>query len=211
MNERKETSLIGDHQQLLSLRRTSTPIFLMLSVVLCCPSAITQELEKTARRQFFFFPGFRFCNPAEVKGFALGKPTNDALLAQVYVESRSEKAIAAVKLSWKVYDSDMGHRVATSACTETVVQEGLLSGGTDFIDLKSLEPREVIAIGTHPLPMPNLSQRAIFVARPFVTVDDIKSVVGKAEGRMYLVVLYVSEIRFENGTTWALPLRFGNP
>lgn len=155
-----------------------------------------QEIERAIRRQFLFYPGFRFCHPAEVKGFALGNQPLEVLLAQVIVQSRSEKAIAEVKLRWKVYDSVEGVRIATSGCEAPVSPTALLSGGTDFIQLKALPPNEATIIGTSPLAVPQPGERTIFVERPFVTANDVRSVFEneKGEGKKYTVVIYVSDL-----------------
>lgn len=172
-----------------------------------------QQIERAIRQQFLFYPGFRYCHPAEVKGFGLGKQPLEVMLAQIYVQSRSEKVISAVKLGWKVYDFSSGMRIATSGCEAPVSPAALLSGGTDFIDLQALPPNETTIIGTDPLPVLQPGERTIFVTRPFMTVDDVKPVVEneKGEGRKYLVVLYVSEISFEDGRKWMMPAQSGNP
>lgn len=176
-------------------------------------SVSAQDEVRAIRRQFVFYPGFRFCNAAEVKGFGLGNQPLEVMLAQVYVESRSEKVIAAVKLGWKVYESEAGLRIATSRCEAPAAPEALLSGGTDFIDLEALPPKETTIIGTDPLPVLQPGKRTIYVARPFVTVDDAKPVVDiqKGESKMYVVVLYVSAIRFGDGTQWVMQNPVGNP
>jgi hypothetical protein len=196
-------------KQLESMKRTyHLRLFVFLVAAALCPHwrVSAQEIERTIRKQFLFYPGFRFCNPAEVKGFGLGKQPLEVMLAQVYVQSRSEKAISAIKLSWKVYDYVEGMRIATSQCEPPVAPLAFLSGGTDFIDLKELPPKETTIIGIDPLPVLRPGERTIFVARPFLKVDDVKPVINneKSEGRKYLVVLYVSEIRFADGTEWAM-------
>jgi hypothetical protein len=129
------------------------------------------------------------------------------------VESRSEKVIAAIKLGWKVYESEAGMRIATSRCEAPAAPEALLSGGTDFIDLEALPPKQTIIIGTDPLPVLQPGHRTIYVARPFLTVDDVKPVVEiqKAEGKMYVVILYVSAIRFGDGAQWVMQNPVGHP
>ena len=172
-----------------------------------------QDEAREIRRQFVFYPGFRFCNPAEVKGFGLGKQPLEVMLGQVYVESRSEKAIGAVKLGWKVYEFEEGIRIAISKCEAPAAPEALLSGGTDFIDLAALLPKEITIVGIDPLPVPQPGKRTIYVSRPFMTVDDVKLVVDsqKAVSNRYVVVLYVSEIRFVDGTQWVMQSAVKNP
>ena len=172
-----------------------------------------QDEVRAIRQQFVFYPGFRFCNAAEVNGFGLGNQPLEVMLGQVYVESRSEKAIAAVKLGWKVYEFEAGMRIATSKCEAPAVPEALLSGGTDFIDLEALPPKETTIVGINPLPVLQPGKRTVYVARPFVTVDDVKPVVElqKELSKRFVVVLYVSEIRFGDGTQWVIPSPVRNP
>ena len=172
-----------------------------------------QEVERAIRGQFVFYPGFRFCNPAEVKGFGLGNQPLAVMLAQIYVESRSEKIISAVKLSWKVYVDLDGMKIATRGCEPPITPTALLSGGTDFIDLEALPPKETTIIGTDPLPVLQPGARTIYVARPFMMVDEVKPIVEreKAAGKKYLVVLYVSEIRFGDGSKWKMAIPIESP
>jgi len=196
-------------------RQYSLSGFLFLLAVAFYPhnKVRAQDETRTIRNHFVFYPAFRFCNPAEVKGFGLGKQPLEVMLAQVYVESRSDKVIAAVKLGWKVYVTEAGVRIATTRCEAPATPEALLSGGTDFIELEALPPKETTIIGTNPLPVLNPGKRTIYVARPFVTVDDVKSVVEiqKSESKMYVVLLYVSAIRFADGAQWVMQNPIGKP
>ena len=197
------------HSQLTAMkRRNRLKMALFLLGIALYPSNTVsgQEIERAIRDQFVFYPGFRSCNPAEVKGFGLGKQPLEVMLAQVIVESRSEKMISAVKLSWKVYPEDEGLQIVTRGCAPPSVPKPLLSGGTDFIDVQALPPKETTIIGTDPLPVLQPGARTIYVPSPFMMVDDVKLVVEnkKAEGRKYLVVLFVSEIRFGDDTKWVM-------
>lgn len=180
---------------------------LLLVVVYPCERVQAQEDVKAIRSQFSFYPGFRFCNPAEVKGVGFGDQPLDVMFAQVYVESRSEKVIAAVKVSWKIYEFEVGMRLATSGkCEPPATPQAALSGGTDFIDLDALPPKETTIIGIDPLPVQQPGQRTIYVVHPFMRVDDVKPM-GEIlkQGKKHVVVLYVSAIRFADGTQWAMP------
>jgi hypothetical protein len=186
----------------------------LLAVAFHTPGIVgAQEKERAIRQQFVFYPGFRFCNPAEVKGFGLGEQPVDLMLGQVIVESRSEKMIAAVKLGWKVYDSEVGMRIALTGCAAPGTPEAYLTGGTDFIDLEALPPKETTIVGINPLPVLQPGKRTNYVGRPFITVDDVKPVVELQTevSKRFVVVLYVSEIRFGDGTQWVIPSPVGNP
>jgi len=179
---------------------------LLLVVVYPHETAEAQEEIKAIRSQFSFYPGFRFCNPAEVKGVGFGNQPLDVMLAQIYIESRSEKVIAAVKISWKIYEFEVGMRLATSGkCEPPATPEAALSGGTEFIDLDALPPKEATIIGIHPLPLLQPGQRTVYVVHPFMKVDDVRPMgdILKQE-KKHVVVLYVSAIRFADGTQWVM-------
>jgi hypothetical protein len=79
--------------------------------------------------------------------------------------------------------------------------------------LAALLPKEITIVGIDPLPVPQPGKRTIDVSRPFMTVDDVKLVVDsqKAVSNRYVVVLYVSEIRFVDGTQWVMQSAVKNP
>lgn len=124
--------------------------------------ANAQEVGRAMRQQFLFMPAFRDCGPAEVRGFGLGVHPPNALLAQLYVTSRSEKAIVAVKLGWKVYEWKQGGRIAANPCEVNVTP--LQSGQSEFIDVQGLRTKETIIVGTSPLPVSDPGKRVVFVS-----------------------------------------------
>jgi hypothetical protein len=181
--------------------------FLLALTLYLFPTANAQEMERNIRAQFVFMPGYRNCGPAMVQGFGLGNQPLDVMLAQVFVESRSEKVIRAVRLSWRVYENEQGGRVAAKLC-ESPTPDALISGGSDLIELQALHPKERVIIGINPLPVLNPGKRTVYVDKPFIRVWDVKSVVDNdnVKGRMYMVVLYISEVRFKDGTQWTIKL-----
>lgn len=165
-----------------------------------------QELHPSIRQKFGFLPAYRECHPAEVKGFAFGNQALEVLLAQIFVRNRSNKIVTAVKVGWTVYEYIDGVKMAGSACDAVPKSApGLLSGTTQLIKLGSLGPTETINLGTNPLMIQHPENRTIFVDRPFVTAEDLKSLMlnERRKAEKYMVIIYVSEIHYEDGTTWA--------
>jgi hypothetical protein len=180
---------------------------LIASVVVLDANALAQESTASLRQRFTIFPALRPCDPARVKAFSLGKQPLDAILAEVMVENNSDKIISAVKLRWRVYGEKEGREMSFASCPPKSASVGvLLTGTSDVIELTSLSPQETATIGINPLPTPTLAVKTVFVGRPLVSVEDVKSVATDRNsptsvGR-YALVIFVSEIRYNDGTTW---------
>jgi hypothetical protein len=140
-----------------------------------------------------------------VKYVAFGTQPRDAVLAQVGVENTSFKSITAVKLGWKVYPYPEGVKISLSYCDAQPTRgDSLLSGATSLIQLQSLVPNEICNIGINPLPLRPPYTRTVFVDQPFLMSEDLKSlsIDGPTPKIKYVVVMYVSEIHFDDGTVW---------
>ena len=185
------------------IRRGLIATFILLILT---PAAMerAQEPQRSVRERFVFLPAYRQCHPAEVKGFALGKQPFDVLLAQVIIGNRSNKTIAAVKLGWRVYSYADGNRVANTRCDNPPSVDALLAGTTQLIQLNALAPTETSNISTNPLILPVQATRTVFVDRPFLTAEDVKSLPldGPPRKIKYTVILYVAEIQYTDSTTW---------
>src|SRR5258705_7854722 len=190
---------------MFSLKRTKSDFTLLLffaGMVILLQNASAQELPSSVRQRFTTFPAFRPCVPAQVKTFSLGRQPLEAILAQITVENRYEKTIVAVKLRWNVYEQQEGVRVGLASCPpDSRSGEVFLTGTTDMIQLTSLNPKEITAIGIDPLPVPTSALKTVFVDRPLVMVDDVKSVAVGSTGK-YALVIYVAEVHFSDGTGW---------
>ena len=185
------------------IRRALPATFILLILPLAA-IARARGPQPSVRERFVFLPAFRQCHPAEVKGFAFGKQPLDVLLAQVIVGNRSNKAIVAVRLGWRVYSYADGNRVANSPCDTPPSLEPLLAGTTQLINLNALAPNETSNISTDPLILPVQATRTVFVDRPFLTAEDVKSLPldGPPRKIKYTAFLYVAEIQYTDGTTW---------
>jgi hypothetical protein len=195
---------------MIFLRRTNWFSLLLLfasMVITLGPNAHAQESTLLLRQRVIIFPAFRPCDPAQVKMFALGKQPREAILAEVTVENHSEKIISAMKLGWRVYGEEEGRKISLASCSpNSASAEVLLTGTTDVIQLTSLSPKETSTIGINPLPAPTSATKTVFVDRPLVTVDDVKSLVMDSDNRVstrkYALVIFVSEIQYNDGTRW---------
>jgi len=130
----------------------------------------------------------------------------DALLAQVIVENLSNKRMTEVTLGWKVYSYPEGLKVFPMYCApEPSNGVVLLSGTTQSIRLDALAPKESCNIGINPLPIPTIpATKTVFVDQPLLTAEDVKSLPldGDLKKLKYVVVMYVFEIRYDDGTSW---------
>ena len=183
-------------------RKIRVVALMLVPFALCCAhlqKVKGQESSFSIRQRFSVIPAYRGCDPAEVKLVAFGRQPKEAVLAQVAIENRSDKVVAAVKLGWKVYDDQEGKRIGHSPCGAPAPStEAFLIGTSPLIQLEALSPKETSNIGIDPLPIPRSATKTVFVDRPFITVDDVKSL----PLNRYTVVVFVSEIHYEDGTTW---------
>lgn len=183
-------------------RRTWFVAFVLFTFALCSvppQNAMGQESSLSVRQRLGVVPAYRRCEPAEVKVVSFGRQPRETILAQVTIENRSDKVITAVKLGWRVYDEHEGIRISTSPCAApTNTAEVFLSGTTPLIQLEALRPKETSQIGIDPLPLPGSATKTVFVDRAFISVDDLKSLAVKK----YTVVVFVSEISYDDGTSW---------
>jgi hypothetical protein len=129
----------------------------------------------------------------------MGKQPKEAILAQVTIENRSDKIIAAVKLGWQVYGEKEGIKIGTSSCDAPPPSaEVFLSGTTQVIQLEALGPKETSHIAIDPLPLPIPADKTVFVDRAFISVDDIKSLTPNK----YTAVVFIAAIYYSDGTRW---------
>ncbi len=183
-------------------RRTWVSASVLCTLALCSgnpQNAKGQESSLSVRQRFSVVPAYRRCEPAEVKFVSMGHQPKEAILAQVTIENRSDKVIAAVKLGWRVYGDKEGMRISTSSCAAPAPSaEVFLSGTTPLIQLEALGPKETSHIAIYPLPVPVPADKTVFVDRAFISVDDIQSLTANK----YTAVVFVSEIHYGDGTRW---------
>ena len=177
------------------------------SIIILQANAPAQKSTALIRQRFDIFTAMRPCDPAQVKMFSLGRQPLDAILAEVTVENNSEKIISAMKLVWRVYRGDEGRKIVFASCPPKSPTVGvLLTGTTDVIQMKSLGAKQTSTIGINPLPVQTSAANTVFVDRPFVTVDDVKSLVISRDNPeysgKYALILFVSEIQYDDGTRW---------
>ena len=182
-------------------RRTWVLALVLCTLALCSgdpQNAKGQESSSSVRQRFTVVPAYRRCEPAEVKFVSTGHQPKEAILAQVTIENRSDKVIAAVKLGWRVYGDNEGLRISISSCAAPAPSaEVFLSGTTPLIQLEALGPKETSHIAIYPMPIP-MPGKTVFVDRAFISVDDIKSLTANK----YTAVVFVSEIHYSDGTRW---------
>lgn len=184
-------------------------LILVLLVLVSCPHLAligeAQELQPSIRGKFVFLPAYRLCHPAEVIGFGFGKQLPEVLLAQILIGNRSNKTIKAVKLGWKVYRGADRNKIMYSSCDDPPPPvELFLSGQTQLIQIESLAPKETMNIGIEPLMLPIKADKTVFVTHPFLTLDDVDALRGRMmpKAEKYVVFFYVSEIHYDDATTW---------
>lgn len=166
-----------------------------------------QQPAVSVRQRFVVVPANQRCQPAAVKTVSFGRQPADALLAQVTIENRSNKAIADVKLGWRVYNFPEGTHVSLAFCdTQRPSAEVFLSGVTPVIQLEGLAPNETGTISINPLVVPSTATKIVFIDHPLLTAEDVKSLPLDSPTPIvkYAVVMFVSEIHYADGTAWVL-------
>lgn len=142
---------------------------------------------------------------AIVMGIALSGYPLEVLLAQATVENRSDKTVTAVKLAWKVHGFTKGIVPHDLLCGVPSEGKVFLSGNTPLISLGQLAPTETCHIGQKPLVGKAPATHTVFIDYPILSADDVKSLPVDETRRAdkYAIALYVSEIHYADGTTWA--------
>jgi hypothetical protein len=164
-----------------------------------------QQTQPSVRQRFVIVAAAQRCQPAVIKSVSFGKQPPDTLLAQVTVENLSDRVMTAVKLGWKVYPYPEGTKISLSYCdAKPASAEVFLSGITPLIQLEALSPKGTSNISTNPLVIPTPATKTVFVNHPLLTAEDVKSLpLDDPTPRIkYTMVMYVSEIRYDDGTTW---------
>jgi hypothetical protein len=169
--------------------------------------AQAQQSAASVRRRFVIVPANQRCQPTTIKMLSFGQQPPDALLAQVMIENRSEKALAEVKLGWRVYNYPEGTKVSLAFCDPPPNSaEVFLSGATELIKIEGLAPNETGTISIKPLPVPTTATKTIYIERALLTTEDVKSLPldDPTPVIKYVVVMFVSEIHYADGTVWEL-------
>ena len=164
-----------------------------------------QQHPMTIRQRFRIVPANQRCHPASLKYVSFGRQPDDALVAQVTVENRSDKTLNAVKLGWKVYDEVNGTKMQIGFCdAQPPDAEILLSGSTQLIQLEALASKETANVSIHPLVVGTPATKTIFIEHPLLTANDVKSLplADLTPVIRYAVVMFVLEIHYADGTTW---------
>jgi hypothetical protein len=185
-------------------------LFLTLAFQTSLGQQVAPEAPKVSKKSIAFVPYYHpraACHPVGVKFVSLGGQPQQVLLAQVTIESFSDKPVSAVKIGWNVYKSDVGVRKSLSPCDVTSdAAEVLLSGTSPLIELGALLQNETVNIGTNPLKIPMPATKTFFVDQPFIVWDQFKSLTDDGTPKTlkddYTVLLHVSEVNFSDGAKW---------
>lgn len=154
-----------------------------------------------------YYPSPVACHPVQVRAVSIGAQPPEVLTAQVTIMSFSAKPVIAVKLRWDVYRFDLAMKTRRSGCDgSTGSDEIFLSGTTPLIHLGQLAEKETCNIGTNPLLIKSPATKTVFVERPIIMWDEVKSLTSDGTRNTfkadYAAVIYVSEIHFADGTQW---------
>lgn len=157
------------------------------------------------RESFVVVPAYSGCYPVEVKGIALGGYPLEVILGQATVENISDKTVTAVRLGWKVHGFTQGIRPPDLSCGVPPEGKVFLAGSTPLISLGQLGPSETCHIGQKPLFGKPPATHTVFIDYSILRTDDVKSLPVDETTRphKYAIAVYVSEIHYADGTTWA--------
>jgi hypothetical protein len=109
-----------------------------------------------------------------------------------------------VKLGWKVYPSSK-ELMKDFQCGIPSGDRVLLAGNSPLISFGELRPNETCNIGPNPLIGELPARKAVFIDFPIISTSDVESlpVNETTKASKYVVALYVSEIHYVDGTSWA--------
>lgn len=157
------------------------------------------------RESFVVVPAYNGCYPVEVRGIALGGYPLEVILGQATVENNSDRTVTAVRFGWKVHGFTQGIRPPELSCGIPPDGKVFLGGSTPLISLGQLAPNETCHIGQKPLVGKAPATHTVFIDYPILKTDDVKSLPVDETTRphKYAIALYVSEIHYADGTTWA--------
>ena len=180
------------------------PLMLHLGATRRGAAQDTKQL-RLIRESFIVVPAVHWCYPVEVSGIALRGYPLEVILAQATVENRSEKTVTAVKLGWRVHGFTKGPTPDYLRCGVPPESKVFLSGNTQLISLGQLAPNETCHIGPNPLVSKSPATHIVFIDYPILDADDVKSlpIDESRKADKYAIALYVSEIHYADGTTWA--------
>jgi hypothetical protein len=161
-----------------------------------------------AKKRFsvlFYSPFPVPCHPVLVTSVAIGSQPPEVLTPQVSIMSRTAKPVIAVKLRWDVYRWDAAMKKRKSGCDgHEEASEIVLSGTTPLIHLGQLAENESCNISTNPLFINRRATKTVFVERPIIMWDEVKSLTSDGtRGSFkddYGAIIYVSEIHYADGT-----------
>jgi hypothetical protein len=196
----------------VNIKNRAIVIVLLVLFILVLPLGVTHRAVaqdtkqlRLIRESFIVVPAYHGCYPVEVKGIALRGYPLEIILAQATVENRSDKTVTAVKLGWKVHAFTRGIVSRDLFCGVPRADKVFLSGNTPLVSLGHLAPNETCHIGPNPLLGKKPATNTVFIDYPILSADDVKSLPVDETRRAdkYAVALYVSEIHYADGTTWA--------
>lgn len=198
--------------------RRSVLALLILFTLILQPSMgqkLIQEAARNPRNGIAVLPYYHppsGCHPAEVRIVSSGPRPRGAVIPQVSIQSFSPKPIAAVRLGWNVYRSSVATRRVTAPCDAELEEvEASLSGTSPLIQIGHLADNETCSIGADPLIVQTPSTVSVAIERPIVSFDELVPLLAQGTGYTfnddYAIVVYVSEIRFVDGTEWRGSMR----
>jgi hypothetical protein len=147
------------------------------------------------------------CHPVEVKVVSIGARPPEVLTSQVVIESFSTKPVSAVRLRWEVYSRAAGRKKTLSSCDATPEPaDTYLFGTTPLIQVGHFANGEIYNITSiRGMTFP-LATNDIILDRPIIAWDEVKGLTLDGTRATfkgdYAAIIYVSEVRFEDGTKW---------
>jgi hypothetical protein len=181
---------------------------------------VPQENPQTSKKGFFtVLPYYHSrnhprigCHPVEVRVASIGAFPPEVLTSQVVIESFSEKPVTGVKLRWDVYNLAVARQKTLFSCNATPEAADIyLSGITPLIQVGHFANGEVYNITSIQGMTFPLATNNIILNRPIIGWDEVKGLTldgtrATFKGN-YAVIIYVSEIQFEDGTRWEATVR----
>jgi hypothetical protein len=188
---------------------------LLVFLTLFAQSSIGQELARDASKQprngitiLVYARPQDSHDPIEVKMVSNSSAPKGSVIVLATIESFSAKPVAAVRLGWNAYKESEGMKKALLrplAAGEDA--EVFASGTTPLIPVEVLAEKEICEITADSSRRQTAgATKTVLVNQAIVSMDNIKSLRGEPMVHVfnddYAIVVYVSEIRFVDGTEW---------
>ncbi len=147
------------------------------------------------------------CSPAGIASHGSPIYPPEEFISNVFIQNYSSKPVTAVRMSWKVFDAENWQKQKSGKCAPAPEAEFLLSGNTPLVEFGGpLRKGEKCYVGRHPRILGYPPALSVSIDWMIVGTGQLTPLMEDASERRfkddYLLLLYVSEVHFSDGTRW---------